>query len=42
MEINSLLQNNSFFIKEHIGIFKISNNYDIYDTNSKKIILNSR
>ena len=42
MEINSLLQNNSFFIKEHIGMFKISNNYDIYDTNSKKIILNSR
>ena len=42
MEINSLLQRNSFFIKEHLGMFKLSNNYDVYDSNTKEIILNSR
>ena len=35
MEINSLLQRNSFFIKEHLGMFKLSNNYDVYDSNRK-------
>jgi len=42
MEINSLLQRNSFFIKEHLGMFKLSNNYDVYDSNTKEIILNCR
>ena len=42
MEINSLLQRNSFFIKEHLGMFKLSNNYDVYDSNRKEIILNCR
>ena len=36
MVINSLLQNNPFFIKEHLGVFKTSNNYDVYDSNTKK------
>ena len=38
---NSLSQN-LFFIKEHVGMFKAANNYDIFDPNSNQHILNCR
>ena len=36
------LQENIFLFKEHLGLFKASNNYDIYDPQTKKIILHCR
>ena len=36
------LQKNIFLFKEHIGLFKASNNYDIYDPKTKEIILHCR
>ena len=36
------LQENIFLFKEHLGLFKASNNYDIYDPKTKKIILHCR
>ena len=36
------LQKNIFLFKEHLGMFKASNNYDIYDPKTKEIILNCR
>lgn len=40
--MNSILNRNLFFIKEHIGIFKAANNFDIYDPHNQQIILNCR
>ncbi len=40
--MNDLLSNNVFLIKEHIGMFKAANNYDIYDPNTSDIILECR
>ena len=40
--MNKNLQKNIFLFKEHLGMFKASNNYDIYDPDSKKIILHCR
>lgn len=40
--MNSILSRNVFFVKEHIGIFKAANNFDIYDPSSKQIIMNCR
>lgn len=40
--MNPLLNKNVFLIKEHIGIFKASNNYDVYDPQNNQIILNCR
>jgi uncharacterized protein YxjI len=39
---NVLKQHNLFFVKEHRGIFKASNNYDIYDPNTQVIIMTCR
>ena len=36
------LQKNIFLFKEHLGMFKASNNYDIYDPKNKEIILYCR
>ena len=36
------LQKNIFLFKEHLGMFKASNNYDIYDPKTKEIILHCR
>ena len=35
-------QKNIFLFKEHLGLFKASNNYDIYDPKTKEIILHCR
>ena len=36
------LNRNLFFIKEHVGMFKAANSFDIYDPESKQIILECR
>lgn len=40
--MHSILKKNLFFIKEHIGIFKAANNFDVYDPQSNELILNCR
>ena len=40
--MNPILNQNLFLVKEHVGIFKASNNYDIYNPESNQIILNCR
>jgi uncharacterized protein YxjI len=40
--MNKLLQKNLFFVKEHVGIFKAANNYDIYDPGNQEIIMECR
>ena len=40
--MNSILNLDLFFIKEHVGIFKAANNYDIYNPESQEIIMNCR
>ena len=39
--INSL-QKNTFLFKEHVNLFKASNNYDVYDPQTNEIILHCR
>lgn len=40
--MNPILNQNLFFIKEHVGMFKAANNYDIYDPNSTEMIMTCR
>lgn len=40
--MHAALRNNLFFIKEHVGIFKAANNYDIFDPHSQQKILECR
>ena len=40
--MNALLNRNLFLIKEHVGMFKAANNYDIYDPESQQIVMNCR
>jgi uncharacterized protein YxjI len=40
--MHPVLNRNLFFVKEHAGIFKASNSYDVLDPNSQEIILNCR
>jgi uncharacterized protein YxjI len=40
--MNSSLSQNLYFIKEHVGIFKAANNFDIYDPSTKEILMNCR
>ncbi|MFT5824431.1 MAG: hypothetical protein ACI8ZM_005699 [Crocinitomix sp.] len=40
--MNSILNRNLFFVKEHVGMFKAANNYDIYNPETKEIIMNCR
>src|SRR4051812_30306624 len=40
--MNSILNNNVFLVKEHVGIFKASNNYDIHDPATGNILLHCR
>jgi len=40
--MNPILNKNLFLIKEHVGMFKASNNYDIYDPENNQLILNCR
>lgn len=40
--MNTLLNKNLFLVKEHLGIFKAANNYDIFDPETNQHILNCR
>jgi uncharacterized protein YxjI len=37
--MNPILNNNTFFVKEHTGVFKAANNYDILDPETGEVIL---
>jgi uncharacterized protein YxjI len=40
--MHELLKRNLFLIKEHVGIFKAANNYDIFDPQTGEIIMECR
>jgi uncharacterized protein YxjI len=40
--MHASLQQNQFFVREHTGIFKAANNYDIYDPRSGQKVLECR
>ncbi len=40
--MHSILNQNLFFVKEHVGMFKAANNYDIYNPQTEELILNCR
>lgn len=40
--MNSVLSRNFFFVKEYVGMFKASNNYDIFDPITNDLILTCR
>ncbi|MBK5279157.1 MAG: RNAase [Bacteroidia bacterium] len=40
--MNSALNKNLFFVKEHVRIFKASNSFDVYDPDTKQIVLECR
>ena len=40
--MHAALRNNLFFVKEQVGMFKASNNYDIFDPNTNSKILECR
>ena len=41
-QMHSVLNNNLFLVKEHVGLFKAANNFDIYDPESGDVILHCR
>jgi uncharacterized protein YxjI len=40
--MHEVLKKNIFLVKEHVGIFKAANNFDIYDPNTGAIIMECR
>ena len=40
--MHELLKKNVFLVKEHVGMFKAANNYDIYDPQTGEIIMECR
>lgn len=40
--MNAVLNRNLFFVKEHVGIFKAANNYDIYNPETQEMIMSCR
>ena len=40
--MNDVLNRNLFLVKEHVGMFKAANNYDIYDPDTGNIIMECR
>lgn len=40
--MNPILNRNLFFVKEHVGMFKAANNYDIYDPSNQEMIMTCR
>lgn len=40
--MHPLLNQNLFFIKEHVGMFKAANNFDIYNPNTQELIMTCR
>lgn len=40
--MHPVLKNNVFLVKEHVGMFKAANNFDIYDPRSQALIMECR
>jgi len=40
--MNPILNKNLFLVKEHVGMFKAANNYDIFDPESNELIMLTR
>ena len=40
--MNPILSQNLFLVKEHVGMFKAANNYDIYNPETNQITMNCR
>lgn len=40
--MHEVLQRNLFLVKEHVGMFKAANNYDIYDPDTGRVIMECR
>ena len=40
--MHNILNKNLFLVKEHVGMFKAANNYDIYDPDNGQIIMECR
>ncbi|MCD4779844.1 MAG: RNAase [Candidatus Omnitrophica bacterium] len=40
--MHTVLNRNIFFVKEHVGMFKAANNYDIYDPDTESVIMECR
>lgn len=40
--MNDLLSRNIYLVKEHVGMFKAANNYDIYDPDTGAVIMKCR
>lgn len=40
--MHPILKQNLFFIKEHVGIFKAANNYDIFNPDTKELLMQCR
>ena len=40
--MSELVNSNLFLVKEHVGLFKAANNYDIYDPASGEMIMQCR
>tara|TARA_B100000809_G_C15111914_1_gene520926 strand:+ start:567 stop:1154 length:588 start_codon:yes stop_codon:yes gene_type:complete len=40
--MNSILNRKLFFVKEHVGMFKAANNYDIYNPDDQEMIMSCR
>ena len=41
-EMHEALNRNLFLVKEHVGMFKAANNYDIYDAETNEVIMHCR
>jgi uncharacterized protein YxjI len=40
--MNNIINKNTYIVKEHVGIFKAANNYDVYDPETGNIIMECR
>lgn len=40
--MHPILKQNLFFIKEHVGMFKAANNYDIFNPDTKELLMQCR
>ncbi|PKQ67100.1 phospholipid scramblase-related protein [Labilibaculum manganireducens] len=40
--MNPILSRNSFFVKEHVGMFKAANNFDIFNPENQEMIMTCR
>jgi len=40
--MHTILRQNLFFIKEHVGMFKAANNFDIYNPDTKELLMTCR